>query len=80
MLLSYLYRGHPEKSDIEDTVSDEARQVESQEVEVETYNTENKLVNVIFELIQKNTPKIRTRHQYKQCAFSSVYYTELIKT
>lgn len=37
----YLYSRHPEQADVEDAVGDEAGQVESQEVEVETYNTEN---------------------------------------
>lgn len=39
---TYLYKGHPKHRYIEDTVSDESSQVQSQEVKVETYNTENK--------------------------------------
>lgn len=39
----YLYIGHPKQCYIEDTVRDESSQVQSQEVKVETYNTENKL-------------------------------------
>ncbi len=46
VLKSYLNMRHPEKSYIEDTVSNEASQVESKEVKVETYNTENKFINV----------------------------------
>lgn len=38
---------HPEQSNIEDTVSNEAGQVESQEVKVETYNAENTHVGII---------------------------------
>lgn len=41
---SYLYRRYPEQSYIEDAVSNETRQVESQEVKVQTYNTEDKHV------------------------------------
>lgn len=42
VLLSYLHIRHPEQPYIEDAVSSEACQVESQEVKVETYNAENK--------------------------------------
>lgn len=44
---SYLYIWDPEQTYVEDTVSDEASQVESQEVKVETYNTENKHLSTI---------------------------------
>lgn len=45
----YLYIRYPEQSYVEDAVSNETRQVESQEVKVETYNTEDKHVSFNFE-------------------------------
>jgi len=50
-VLQYLYIRHPEQSYIEDTVGDEAHEVESQEVKVKTYNTENKHVHVMCSFI-----------------------------
>lgn len=38
----YLYKRHPKQRYIEDAVSNESSQVQSQEVKVETYNTERR--------------------------------------
>lgn len=43
---SYLYIGDPKQPNIEDTVSDESSQIQSQKVKVETYNTEKTKGNV----------------------------------
>lgn len=40
VVFGYLYVGHPEHADVEDAVRDESGQVQSQEVQVQTYNTD----------------------------------------